>query len=225
MLLSDLVFNHQAHPAMLTTLRRTLSSNSASASVSLSSSSERTSSRAIGETEEELPDGGRSIKPERPCALVFFSHHRPALAEKDMAFFEAARAEGWTCEEVGRWRMPVSQESRKHSIASRLASLSTEWPKLHQQTPKLTLSLHFAHSPCLKMTQETSRCAGRCMDGESIEHTARLFPLLSLRRMMINDDALFPVYSLSVPPPYLELVPVCRYEGLRTSNAVETEAS
>ncbi|KAJ7623308.1 hypothetical protein FB45DRAFT_980249 [Roridomyces roridus] len=32
--------------------------------------------------------------------LVFYTHHRPHLADKDMEFFSKARARGWACEEI-----------------------------------------------------------------------------------------------------------------------------
>ena len=31
---------------------------------------------------------------------MFYTHHRPHLAHKDLEFFTAARAGGWKCEEV-----------------------------------------------------------------------------------------------------------------------------
>lgn len=66
-LMSDLIFNHQAHVALLDT------------------------------TDACLAAHGQ--------VLVFFSHHRPHLAAKDMAFFELAAARGYVCEEVGQWRL------------------------------------------------------------------------------------------------------------------------
>ncbi|BFZ58085.1 Protein N-terminal and lysine N-methyltransferase efm7 [Savitreella phatthalungensis] len=57
LILSDLVFNHQAHRDLLKTCRNTLAD------------------RADAQ------------------ALVFFTHHRPHLAHKDMAFFDLARDE------------------------------------------------------------------------------------------------------------------------------------
>ncbi|PWN87586.1 nicotinamide N-methyltransferase [Acaromyces ingoldii] len=69
LILSDLIFNHQAHPALLQTMDACLA-------------------------------------PPRPCALVFFSHHRPHLADRDMDFFTQAGNAGWLCEEVGQWKMP-----------------------------------------------------------------------------------------------------------------------
>jgi nicotinamide N-methyltransferase len=43
-----------------------------------------------------------------PCVLVFFTHHRPWLADKDMEFFTKAQAAGWHCEQVVKSRMSVS---------------------------------------------------------------------------------------------------------------------
>ena len=41
------------------------------------------------------------------CVLVFYTHHRPHLAERDMAFFEMACTTGWACEKVVTERFPV----------------------------------------------------------------------------------------------------------------------
>ncbi|KAH8988258.1 hypothetical protein EDB86DRAFT_3065599 [Lactarius hatsudake] len=41
----------------------------------------------------------RAVAP-RGCVLVFFTHHRPPLAQRDMAFFDMARETGWACEKV-----------------------------------------------------------------------------------------------------------------------------
>jgi nicotinamide N-methyltransferase len=35
-----------------------------------------------------------------PQALVFYTHHRPHLADRDMEFFDKARTRGWSCVEV-----------------------------------------------------------------------------------------------------------------------------
>ncbi|KAH9010147.1 nicotinamide N-methyltransferase [Lactarius hengduanensis] len=61
-ILSDLIFNHSQHRALLWTCER-------------------------------------AVAP-RGCVLVFFTHHRPPLAQRDMAFFEMARETGWVCENV-----------------------------------------------------------------------------------------------------------------------------
>ncbi|PWN34985.1 uncharacterized protein FA14DRAFT_164120 [Meira miltonrushii] len=97
LLLSDLIFNHQAHPAMLATLDSCLPPSRQTPS---------------GQDTEESSYAG-------PQALVFFTHHRPHLAHKDMEFFEQARQKGWICTEVGKWKMapmfpedPGSEEVR-----------------------------------------------------------------------------------------------------------------
>ena len=43
--------------------------------------------------------------------LVFFTHHRPHLAERDMEFFAKAQARGWICEKLLTRRYPVSRNS------------------------------------------------------------------------------------------------------------------
>ncbi|KAJ6591686.1 putative methyltransferase-domain-containing protein [Mycena vulgaris] len=63
-IMSDLVFNHSQHDALLKTCERCLS-----------------------------PAEDASV-------LVFYTHHRPHLAERDMEFFAKARVNGWTCEEI-----------------------------------------------------------------------------------------------------------------------------
>lgn len=77
LLLSDLIFNHQAHGAMLDTMN------------------------------DCLPPANSSNKnQDGPQALVFFTHHRPHLADKDMSFFQLAGQRGWTCSQIGTWKMP-----------------------------------------------------------------------------------------------------------------------
>ncbi|KAI0646123.1 putative methyltransferase-domain-containing protein [Trametes meyenii] len=67
-ILSDLIFNHSQHDAMLKSCELALA---------------------------------RSNKPQpAPCLLVFYTHHRPHLADRDMEFFIKARERGWHCEEV-----------------------------------------------------------------------------------------------------------------------------
>jgi nicotinamide N-methyltransferase len=41
------------------------------------------------------------------CVLVFYTHHRPHLAQRDMEFFDMARESGWECEKVLTERFPV----------------------------------------------------------------------------------------------------------------------
>lgn len=51
-----------------------------------------------------------------PQVLVFFTHHRPHLAHKDMDFFEKAKERGWRCEEILTERFSVRSPriSRMH---------------------------------------------------------------------------------------------------------------
>ncbi|SPO23632.1 uncharacterized protein UTRI_03840_B [Ustilago trichophora] len=83
-LLSDLVFNHQAHPALLETCESCIADS----------------------TGEEM-EGQMTT----PCVLVFFTHHRPHLAYKDMQFFDMAEVKGWKFEKLGEWfREPMFPE-------------------------------------------------------------------------------------------------------------------
>lgn len=91
-LMSDLIFNHQAHGAMLDTLEQCLPPPTPSPQVSLQS--------------KEASQGCDDYN--GPQALVFFTHHRPHLAHRDLEFFELARARGWTAQQIGNWRMEVS---------------------------------------------------------------------------------------------------------------------
>ncbi|KAF8506189.1 nicotinamide N-methyltransferase [Hysterangium stoloniferum] len=67
-LMSDLIFNHSQHVALLQTAESCLAEASPS-----------------------------SIY---PCVLVFYTHHRPHLAKRDLEFFVIATQRGWSCEEV-----------------------------------------------------------------------------------------------------------------------------
>ncbi|KAK2459829.1 hypothetical protein APHAL10511_008150 [Amanita phalloides] len=70
-ILSDLIFNHSQHEALLSTCEQVLA-------------------RSCNDNDDATP----------PCILVFYSHNRPGLAHKDMVFFHLAKQKGWTCEEV-----------------------------------------------------------------------------------------------------------------------------
>ncbi|KAI0777521.1 putative methyltransferase-domain-containing protein [Trametes elegans] len=78
-IMSDLIFNHSQHDAMLKTCDLVLS--------------KAKSAEVIGN------EDGNSSQP-APCLLVFYTHHRPHLADRDMAFFSKARERGWHCEEI-----------------------------------------------------------------------------------------------------------------------------
>lgn len=118
LLLSDLIFNHQAHEALLSTmsscLAETKSPSQSLASVDGASPTQSESQLfQHDESNQAFPDelglGEFTVQePKTPCVLVFFTHHRPHLAHKDMDFFVKARNTGWEVERVGRWRRSVS---------------------------------------------------------------------------------------------------------------------
>ncbi|KAG8760422.1 nicotinamide n-methyltransferase [Serendipita sp. 396] len=72
-IMSDLVFNHSQHDALLRTCAQVLRPTSLQAKDNLL---------------------------QTPCVLVFFTHHRPWLAEKDTEFLEKAKGNGWECERI-----------------------------------------------------------------------------------------------------------------------------
>ncbi|KAF9446431.1 hypothetical protein P691DRAFT_803970, partial [Macrolepiota fuliginosa MF-IS2] len=69
-ILSDLIFNHSQHDALLNACEQAISDHSAA------------------------------------CVLVFYSHHRPHLARRDMEFFEKARNRKWSTDEIVREIFP-----------------------------------------------------------------------------------------------------------------------
>lgn len=84
-LMSDLIFNHQAHPALLDTCDACLTRDAARA----------------------------------PCVLVFFSHHRPHLADKDQHFFTLAEERGYRCEKIREWKLQVCSVSDPAYVSRR----------------------------------------------------------------------------------------------------------
>ncbi|KAK7683092.1 hypothetical protein QCA50_013765 [Cerrena zonata] len=74
-IMSDLVFNHSQHDALLNTAEDAL--------------------------KQPNPDTSSE-----PCLLVFYTHHRPHLAHRDMDFFEKAKIRGWNCEEILTQKFP-----------------------------------------------------------------------------------------------------------------------
>ncbi|KAG1824616.1 putative methyltransferase-domain-containing protein [Suillus subaureus] len=76
-ILSDLIFNHSQHDALLKSCDMCLTSRSASDDASIV-----------------------------PCVLVFYSHHRPHLADRDLEFFRKAQGAGWVCEEIVTHKYP-----------------------------------------------------------------------------------------------------------------------
>ncbi|KAF4614189.1 hypothetical protein D9613_007581 [Agrocybe pediades] len=90
MILSDLIFNHSQHDALLNTCELAL--------------------------RQSQPD--ERVEP--PCVLVFYSHHRPHLAHRDMEFFTKARSRGWTCTEIYTKTFPpmFPEDSGEESVRS-----------------------------------------------------------------------------------------------------------
>jgi len=80
-ILSDLIFNHSQHDALLRTCKDALSAKRSA-------------------SDSQTPGASE------PCLLVFYSHHRPHLAHRDMQFFEKARDCGWRCEEILTQKFP-----------------------------------------------------------------------------------------------------------------------
>ncbi|KAJ3494154.1 hypothetical protein NLJ89_g10867 [Agrocybe chaxingu] len=88
-ILSDLIFNHSQHDALLKTCELVLS--------------DKTPTNVL-----------------EPCVLVFYTHHRPHLAHRDMEFFSKAREAGWTCEEIlqKKFTPMFPEDSGEESIRS-----------------------------------------------------------------------------------------------------------
>jgi len=76
-IMSDLIFNHSQHDALLTTSEKALKEHR--------------------NDDENAP---------KPCLLVFYSHHLPQVAHRDMEFFEKAKGRGWVCEEIVTEKFP-----------------------------------------------------------------------------------------------------------------------
>ncbi|GAA5915929.1 hypothetical protein JCM8208_003666 [Rhodotorula glutinis] len=101
-LLSDLVFNHSQHAALLASCLSCLAprlASPSSASSSPSSSPSSSANPAQPPVDLSRPDTLRT-----PAVLCFFSHHRPWLADADVGILDLAREAGWTCEKV--WEDP-----------------------------------------------------------------------------------------------------------------------
>ncbi|KAF9482842.1 hypothetical protein BDN70DRAFT_874423 [Pholiota conissans] len=88
-ILSDLIFNHSQHDAMLKTCELALAPSTA---------------------------GNAEV----PQVLVFYSHHRPHLADRDMQFFVKAKEHGWVCDEIYTKTFPpmFPNDSGEESIRS-----------------------------------------------------------------------------------------------------------
>jgi nicotinamide N-methyltransferase len=97
-ILSDLMFNHSQHDALILTLERTLKPGSGSASTPAEFASVLQNSTV--NVDDAAAAASASASPSIPCALVFLTHHRPRLSDADMAFFPRLAARGWAYERV-----------------------------------------------------------------------------------------------------------------------------
>lgn len=93
-IMSDLIFNHSQHDALLQTCKLALAPPRAQ-DISQSASSPQTNTYNPGKGKDHIPS-----------LLVFYSHHRPHLAHRDLEFFVRARGMGWNCEEVVTQKFP-----------------------------------------------------------------------------------------------------------------------
>ncbi|KAJ3982739.1 putative methyltransferase-domain-containing protein [Lentinula detonsa] len=76
-ILSDLIFNHSQHDALLKTCNIALKPS---------------------QSQGDCSDSPHSSF--KPSMLVFYTHHRPHLAHRDMEFFDKAREAGWDCVKI-----------------------------------------------------------------------------------------------------------------------------
>ncbi|GAA6012535.1 hypothetical protein JCM11491_005423 [Sporobolomyces phaffii] len=111
-LLSDLVFNHSQHAALLKTCLTCLSPSSPSPPGPSSSRPTPATSTTRDGAESDEPaatvDLTTTTTDSRPVAtpavLCFFSHHRPKFVEADLGIISLARELGWDVERV--WHDP-----------------------------------------------------------------------------------------------------------------------
>lgn len=125
-LLSDLVFNHSQHAALLASCLSCLAPRPSAPHPPPASSP----------TPTQPPiDLSRPETLRAPAVLCFFSHHRPWLAEADLGILELAREAGWVCEKV--WEDPeagVRRPFRLLSLPSSILSLSSHALPLESRT-------------------------------------------------------------------------------------------
>ncbi|GAA5980090.1 hypothetical protein JCM10908_001531 [Rhodotorula pacifica] len=95
-LLSDLVFNHSQHLALLSTCLSCLAASPPS-SIATSTSSETRATRPDDEHKIDLSDPETL---QTPAVLCFFSHHRPWLVDADLKILDLARENGWRVNKV-----------------------------------------------------------------------------------------------------------------------------
>lgn len=99
-LLSDLVFNHSQHGALLDSCLACLSLPSSSPPLSAESTSTSASTDDPDQTQLSIDLSSPSFSP--PALLCFYSHHRPTpeLIAADLRFLSLAQEKGWTVKKV-----------------------------------------------------------------------------------------------------------------------------
>lgn len=100
------------------------------------------------------------------CVLVFYTHHRPHLAQRDMDFFGMARKTGWECEKVLTERFPV-----RLSLGSPRVFLGFAFALFLNRVIIILSSFYlFIYSQCFRRTRARRKCGRQCMAGSSCEH-------------------------------------------------------
>ncbi|GAA6047287.1 hypothetical protein JCM3770_001868 [Rhodotorula araucariae] len=95
-LLSDLVFNHSQHAALLASCLSCLAPSSPLRQSAPAGGAAPPPQPAV---DLSAPDGLRT-----PAVLCFFSHHRPWLVDADLGILQLAEESGWACTKV--WEDP-----------------------------------------------------------------------------------------------------------------------
>lgn len=105
-ILSDVIFNHSQHDALLKTCEETIAKRITDPKCALES-------QGVGYL---------------PCVLVFYTHHRPHLASRDMDFFLKADERGWTCEKIVTERMHASDCSSTDTCSTMTQAMFPDDP-------------------------------------------------------------------------------------------------
>ena len=101
------------------------------------------------------------------CVLVFYTHHRPHLAHRDMEFFGMAGEMRWKCEKVLTERFPVRVclWSFVRSFCFAIHSISFSYLIYHRHC--------YVISRCFPRTRARRRCGQLYMVGSSRECAPR----------------------------------------------------
>ncbi len=117
-ILSDLVFNHgQVRPSALFSLNVLIHALKHEA--------------LLTTCEQVLAPIQNGDNTTSPCVLVFYSHHRPWLAQKDAAIFHLAEQRGWKCGKILERKYTVGPSYyvllRQNADNFGLANVSGRW--------------------------------------------------------------------------------------------------